>query len=141
MDFHPKDVFVRLLRRHHIAGLGHVEWRVEMELASPVCDQQNFEGQERKIERTLMRDPEHDSRSRSKSKMIHEASSDGVIADGDLVDLVNSWKPFSHQDSCTQCGLGARRRCKSLSMPRDLEQWKMTGGGRNRLLRAFVVYR
>lgn len=100
-DFHPKDVFVRILRRHHIAGLGSAEWQEKTRYESPVCDQQHFEEQEREMERVMMNNPDYDTRLRPKSKMIHEASGDlrEVLEPG-----VNSWKPFSHEDSCAQCG-------------------------------------
>ncbi|KAF3771373.1 hypothetical protein M406DRAFT_67681 [Cryphonectria parasitica EP155] len=68
VGFRPKDVFVRVLRRHHCIGAGSTWWDLQTKHESPVCDQRDFWPQERDIERMIMHNPVYDSKARGKAR-------------------------------------------------------------------------
>lgn len=109
-DWRPKDIFVRILRRHHIWGDGP-RWLEDITVgASPLCDQRNFTLQEQEIERLMMDDETYCSDAKGKSKAIHEPGCDltdyeplpqgTVWLDWDI----SSWKSSSNGCPCSLCG-------------------------------------
>lgn len=101
----PKDLFVRIVRRHHICGVGSPQWEELTYLESPTCDQRGFSAQERELEQYIMQDEEYDAYARGKSRAIHEPVDDLPKEEGDLDFGLNAWEPFAHQQTaCAQCG-------------------------------------
>lgn len=117
-DWRPKDVFVRIIRRHHVWGDGPSWWRAITEEGSPLCDQRDFTLQEQEIERMIMNDDTYCSDTRGKSKAIHEPcgglpgydsnpQNPGETQDMDWPDWdIDSWEPSSCECPyrCSLCG-------------------------------------
>lgn len=112
--FQPKDLFVRILRRHHIYGVGNRFWDLSTRIESPTCNQQDFGAQEIQIERHILGDALYDAAARGKSKAIHEMADDRPKKDPNVQDLrecLNVWRPFSHVADCSQCGGFSNDHC------------------------------
>lgn len=111
--FRPKDLFVRILRRHHVYGIGDNTWQMTTHDESPTCDQRDFAAQETEIERHILGDALYDASARGKSKAIHEMADDRPKnrTKWDSRKCVNVWKPFSLEADCSQCGGFSNDHC------------------------------
>lgn len=108
----PKDLYVRILRRHHVHGTGSIDWEDVAWWGSPTCDQRDFTAQERELERYTMSDEEYDADARGKHRAIHEPADDLPRDEGDLENFLNSWEPFAKENAtCSQCGVFDNAGC------------------------------
>lgn len=110
--FRPKDIFVRILGRHHFIGSGNPSWDDDTRYESPLCDQRDFRHQEREIERIMMNDPSYDAEKRGKAAAVHESVDDVPAKDGTRFGTaMNSWRPWAHEEKCVLCGPAPNGRC------------------------------
>lgn len=116
----PKNLFVRISRRHYTWSDGSRWWGEAIEGRLALCEQWNFRTQEREIERTIMNDDTYQSDARGKRRMIHEPISDLLCNLPDYEpdpedhveaeDMIHcsvispTWDPLSGEWPCYLCG-------------------------------------
>lgn len=67
---------MRIVRRHHIYGVGDVEWEEATKDEGPTCGQQDFGPQETEIERHMLGDALYDANTKRTGIAIHEMADD-----------------------------------------------------------------